>query len=195
MKVQVFKFTGLSPLLMANIESVNRDLPVLKLGTKPNSGDIEKIAEGMTYRDENGHLYLPTQAFQSSLLNGSAGTKFPGSRQSPRTIFQAIVFPSEPRAKLIDSNGEFITDFEIQVDSGVNTVGKKSSRIIVVRPRINEWGCLIPFEIDDEFAPSNFEEFLSALITIWNRSGRMAGVGAWRPEKRGPHGKYRVELA
>jgi len=190
MQVKVYKFTGLTTLLMSNIESVNRSLPQLKLGTKPNKGDIEKIAEGMTYRDDNGNLYLPTQAIRSSLLTGSSGTKFAGSRQSPKTIFGATVFPAEDRAILLDKKNRPIKDFEIQIDSGVNRASK--SRIIVVRPRIKDWHMVVPFEIDEEFAPSNFDEFLSELVRVWNRAGRMAGIGAWRPEKQGRHGKYEV---
>lgn len=190
MQVKVYRFNGLTPLLMSNIASVNKDLPGLKLGTKPNKGDIEKIAEGMTYRNEDGHMYMPTQALRSSLLTGCSGTKFAGSRQSPKTIFQAIVFPAEDQAVLFDKKGKPIKDFEIQVDSGVNKASK--SRIIVVRPRVKDWHMIVPFEIDDEFAPSNFDQFLEELLRIWNRAGRMAGIGAWRPEKQGRHGKYEV---
>lgn len=192
MLIRTFRFTGLTPLLMSNIESIQRDLPKLKLGTKPNKGDIEKIAEGMTYRDDDGDLYIPTQALRSSLLNGSAGTKFPGSRQSPRTIFQAIVFPSEERAKVLDGKGKPAKKYTIRVDSGVNK--KDKSRIIVVRPSIDPWTVVAPFDIDDEFAPSNFDQFVESLLVIWNRSGRMAGVGAWRPEKQGRFGRYSVEI-
>jgi hypothetical protein len=192
MQIKVYKFTGLTPLLMSNIESVNRDLPQLKLGTKPNKGDIEKIAEGMTYRNEDGNLYVPTQALRSSLLTGCAGQKFPGSRQSPRTILQALIFPAEDRATVLDGKGKPATKIEPQIDSGVNKASK--SRIIVVRARIPSWSMVVPFEIDDEFAPSNFEQFMDTVITLWNRAGRTAGIGAWRPEKQGRHGRYQVEL-
>lgn len=191
MKVQVYRFTGLSPLLMANIQSVNLDLPQMKLGTKPNKGDVEKIAEGMTYRNEDGTYYVPTQALRSSLLTGCSGMKFPGSRQSPKTIFQALVFPSEERATVLSLKGKPVTSHEPQIDSGVNKASK--SRIIVVRARIPEWKLEVPFEIDDEFAPSNFDQFMDALLTIWNRAGRVAGIGAWRPEKQGRFGRYQVE--
>lgn len=190
MQVKVYRFNGLTPLLMSNIESVNRELPAIKLGTKPNKGDIEKIAEGMTYRDADGNLCLPTQALRSSLLAGCAGQKFPGMRQSPKTILQALIFPAEDRAVLLDKKDKPIRDFEIQVDSGVNKASK--NRIIVVRPRITDWHMVVPFEIDEEFAPSNFDQFLDVMLKIWNRAGRMAGIGAWRPEKQGRHGKYEV---
>ena len=189
MKVQKYRFTGLSPLLMANIQSVNRDLPQLKLGTKPNKGDIEKIAEGMSYRNDDGELYVPSVALRSSLLSGCTGIKFPGSRTGPKKIFSGLVFPAEECAVLRNKRGKPIKNFEVQIDSGVNG----TNRIIIVRPRISERYIELPVEIDDEFAPGNYDEFLEVLLTIWNRAGRMAGVGAWRPEKQGRHGKYMVE--
>ena len=190
MQIKTYRFDGLTPLLMANIKSVEADLPQVKLGTKPNKGDFAKIAEAMTYRNQEGNLYLPTQALRSSLLTGCTGQKFAGSRQGPKSIFQALIFPAEETATLLDANDKPIRDFEVQVDSGVNKASK--SRIIVVRPRIKEWHMVVPFEIDEEFAPANFDQFLSELLRIWNRAGRIAGIGAWRPEKQGRFGKYAV---
>jgi len=192
MKIQIYRFIGLSPLLMANIESVNRNLPQLKLGTAPNDGDIEKIAEGMAYKTNEGEYYVPTQAFRSSLLTGCTGQKFPGMRQSPKNIFKSLIFPMEERAIIVDNNGEQVRSHEIQIDSGVNSAG--NSRIIIVRPRIDEWQTDVPFEIDEEFGPPNFDEFMQVLLQIWNRAGRAAGVGAWRPEKQGRFGRYSVEM-
>lgn len=192
MKLQVYKFTGISPLLMSNIESVNRGLPQLKLGTKPNKGDVGKISEGMTYRDEKGNLYMPTQALRSSLLKGCTGQKFSGIRQGAKTLLQGLVFQAEDRATLLDVNGKPIKNVTPQVDSGVNK--NSNDRIIIVRPRIEQWSMKVPFEIDDEFAPSNFEQFMDTLLTIWNRAGRAVGIGAWRPEKQGAFGRYSVEM-
>lgn len=192
MQIKTYRFTGLTSLLMANIESVGRGLPLMKLGTKPNDGDIEKIAEGMTYKDEDGY-YLPAGAFRSSLLVGTAGQKFPGSRQSPATIFKTLIFPAELKARLTLRDGSPIEKHEVQIDSAVNGQGKKKQRVIAVRARIPEWATTIPFEIDEEFAPANFQEFLAKVLDIWNRAGRVAGVGAWRPENSGRHGKYMVE--
>lgn len=192
MQIKVFRFTGLTPLLMSNIESVNRDAPTLKLGTKPNKGDIEKIAEAATYRDTDGSLYLPTQALRSSLLDGCSGQKVAGTRIGPRKIFQGVLFCSEDRATLLNPKSKPITEYEIQIDSGVNKANK--ARIIVVRPRIDEWHVDVPFEIDDEFAPTNFEQFLDTVLSIWNRAGRAVGAGAWRPQNSGRFGRYSVEM-
>jgi len=192
MELRVFKFTGLTPLLMSDIESVNRKLPQLKLGTTPNEGDIEKIAEGLTYREKDGTLYVKSDALRSSLLAGCSGQKLPGSRGSPRKLFQAVIFTAEDHIPILDAKGKPVKTWEIQVDSGVSKATK--SRVIVVRPRIPVWNLRAAFEFDREFAPANYDEFLAVVTQIWNRAGRAIGIGAWRPQCSGKFGRYSVEM-
>lgn len=191
-ELRVFKFTGLTPLLMSDIESVNRKLPQLKLGTSPNAGDIEKIAAGLTYREPDGTLYVKSAALRSSLLEGCKGQKIPGSRMSPKNYFQAVIFTAEDHIPLLDAKGKPVKTWETQIDSGVSKASK--TRIIVVRPRIPVWNLRAAFEFDREFAPHNYEEFLTLVTTIWNRAGRAIGIGAWRPQCSGKFGRYSVEM-
>ena len=204
MKIQLYKFTGLSPLLMVDINSIQRisesGVSPPKLGTAPNAGDYEKIADMMAYKNDDGSAtppmrhgsyYMPTQALRTSLLTGCVGQKFPGTRVGPARIFQSLIFPCEEQADLTNPKGKPIMNHEIQIDSGVNKANK--ARIILVRPRVNEWEMVVPFEIDEEFAPPNFDQFMGALLSIWNRAGRAVGIGAWRPECKGRHGRYSVE--
>ncbi len=100
MEIRVFKFTGLTPLLMCNIESVNGKLPQLKLGTTPNKGDIERIAEALTYREPDGTLYIPSGALRTSLLDGCSGQKFAGTKTGPRKMFQATLFTAEDSVEM-----------------------------------------------------------------------------------------------
>lgn len=192
MELRVFKFTGLTPLLMSDIESVNRKLPQLKLGTAPNEGDIEKIAAGLVYREPDGSLYVKSAALRSSLFEGCSGQKFAGKRGSPRKIFQAVIFTAEDHIPVLDAKGKPVKTWEIQVDSGVSKATK--ARVIVVRPRIPVWNLKAAFEFDREFAPSNYDEFLRAVTEIWNRAGRAVGIGAWRPQCSGKFGRYSVEM-
>ena len=191
MEIQVYRFKGISPLLMANINSVNLKLPKLKLGTKPNAGDVKKIAEGNLYKNDDGTYYMPCEALRLSLFKGCSGQKMAGDRRGPATIFQGLLFPAEDRANLVNAKGKPIKKHVPQIDSGVNKANK--ARIIVVRPRIEEWQMDVPFQIDDEFAPENYEEFKEILLALWNRAGRAVGIGAWRPENKGRYGRYSVE--
>lgn len=189
MIIITYKFTGLTPLLMDNIESLAKDIPTVKLGTQPNKGDLEKIASAKAYINDDGEHYLKSDALRSSLLTGCKGQKFPGSRMSPANIFKSLIYPAEEHAILLDPQGNPITEHAVQIDSAVN--GK--ARVLAVRARVDEWHTVVPFEIDDEWAPPNFEQFLDNVLLIWNRAGRSAGVGAWRPENCGRFGRYEVE--
>ena len=191
MEIQVYRFTGLTPILMSNIESTTKNLPQLKLGTEPNKGDIEKIAEGMLYKNTDGTYYMPAEALRLSLFKGCSGMKLAGDRRGAATIFQGLIFPAEDRAALLDDKNKPIKKHFPQIDSGVNKANK--ARIIVVRPRVEGWHMDVPFQIDREFAPQNYDQFLQALLNIWNRAGRAVGVGAWRPENKGRYGRYSVE--
>jgi hypothetical protein len=177
---------------MSDIESVNRNLPRLKLGTQPNDGDIAKIVEGLTYREPDGTLYVKSAALRSSLLKGCTGQKIPGSRGSPARLFQAVIFTAEDHIPILDAKGKPVKTWETQIDSGVAKATKQ--RVIVARPRIPVWNLRAAFEFDREFAPANYQEFLQIVTTIWNRAGRAIGIGAWRPECAGKFGRYSVEM-
>ena len=193
MKLQMYKFTGLSPLLMDDINSIQRiaeqNIPLPKLGTQPNKGNYEKIADAKAYKNDDGTYYMPAVALRSSLIKGCVGQKMPGSKVGPANMIKPLIYPAETQAALTDFSGEPIISHAVQIDSGVN--GK--NRIIVIRARIDEWQAIVPFDIDDEFAPDNYDQFLHVVLAIWNRAGRSAGIGAWRPENSGPFGKYSVE--
>jgi hypothetical protein len=194
MQIITYKFTGLSPLLMCSTKSIgDADVPQIKLGTTPDAGDIDKVAEALTYRNDDGALCFPSEAFRSSLLYGCKGQKIKGSRSGPAGLIQGLFASAEEFATLADENGEPLTSFEIDKRTGVNKATK--ARIPLFRPMLREWHATVPFEFDDDFAPPNTSEFLKLVLELWNRAGRMAGVGAFRPEKKGWFGKYKVEMA
>ena len=191
MQILAYRFSGLSPLLMCSTKSIgDKKVPVIKLGTVPDEGDIEKVVESLTYRDEDGNLCFPCEAFRSSLLYGCKGQKLVGTRTGPATLIQGLFASIEEFATLRDGD-EPIRKPEIDKRTGVNKATK--ARIPLFRPMVRDWNVTVPFEFDDDFAPPNTEEFLEQVLNIWNRAGRMAGVGAFRPEKKGWFGKYRVE--
>ena len=56
------------------------------------------------------------------------------------------------------------------------------------RPRFNEWACMVAFEIDQDFVSTE------VVLELFNRAGKVAGVGDFRPGKQGIYGRYKVEL-
>ena len=58
--------------------------------------------------------------------------------------------------------------------------------ILRSRPIIPVWAVDVIFEIDDDFIVP------SQVLSLMNDAGRIAGVGDWRPAKKGRYGRYKV---
>lgn len=143
----------------------------------------EEEAERGAYRDSDGFLYLPSAAFKASLMQGAGGRRI--GTTSARTVLAGSVFATEPNTHLIDpETGAGLRDYRIHV---ARVVVQRNS-ILRARPEIESWACVLELEVDLDFMnPNQVEELL-------NIAGRISGVGDFRPERRGPHGRYRARL-
>ena len=181
--IHTLKFIGLSPLLQDNAAQMSNTNPGIKSPTKEDETPQQHV-EGCVYRDGEGRLYHPSWALRRSLERGATNKKI-GKLSAPGLV-RAGVFPSEEEAMLIDpETGEPITEYEILTVTGVNKTTK--GRIVVHRAKFPVWGAVVPFELDDDFIK------VDHVLTLYQIAGRIAGIGAWRPEKSGKYGRYRVE--
>lgn len=183
--LEVFKFgiEGISSLLMHNPRGMESSENKAKVTTKQIPA-AEEEAERGAYRNElDGTLYLPSIMFRSSLWHGAAYRKI--GKDSARNLIQAAVFSVDSRTPLIDlDTGEALRDYQIHtVRAVVQTNG-----IMRSRPEIERWGCVLRFELDLDFITP---EIVAELLNI---AGKRAGVGDWRPLRKGPHGRYRASL-
>lgn len=183
MELQVYKYRieGVSSLLMHSPKSMMEGAP-----TSPSVRRIpgpREEAEKGAYRDEEGFLFLPSSAFRASLMHGAGGRRI--GKTAARTVLAGAVFSVGSRVSLFDpGSGERLRDYRVHV---ARVVVQKNS-IVRARPEIERWGCVLELEVDLDFTnPSQVEELL-------NVSGRISGVGDYRPERKGPHGRYRAEL-
>lgn len=179
--VAKFQVTGVSSLLMNNPQ---------KMARPATSGRVSKIPEPLEeaqqslYRDEEGTLYLPSIAFRNAFLKAAGMHKI--KRYSGKTIAASSVFNVDSRTPLIHpQTGERLTD-----QWRIHTVRAvvQSSGVMRSRPELPEWAALVNFEvITADMQPVILEQW-------FNEAGRVAGVGDWRPEKTGPHGRFIAEL-
>lgn len=177
-EVRTFRVEGISSLLMNNPQGMDGGAP--KMGAKKIPTPEEEAA-AKVYRLEDGSLYLPSISFRSSLLRGCVGKRI--GKVGAASQVAAGVFNAEPETPLIDpETGEPITEYRIHKTRCV--VQKQG--VIRARPEIPRWAADVVFEIDTDFVTV---EQVRELLGI---AGRIAGVGDWRPEKKGPHGRYRV---
>ena len=176
-----FKVRGLSPLLMHNPRGM---LATPAGGLKTRSyPSPEEEAETAAYRLEgSGQLYLPSVCFRASLLRGCVGRRV--GKYGAATLMQAAVFTTSTECLLLDpKSGEPITDYKVFTTS---VVPPKQGRIPRSRPLIQSWEVDLTLDIDNSFTtPKMVEELLDI-------AGRIAGVGDWRPGKKGEYGRYQV---
>lgn len=181
MEKYAYRVEGVSSLLMHSPEAMLEARPA---GPKARRIPTpEEEAEKGAYRDEEGFLYLPSEAFRASIIHGAGGRRI--GKTAARTVVAGSVFTVPQRTLLLDpASGERLRDYRVHV---ARVVVQRSS-ILRARPEIERWGCVLELEVDLDFTNAwQVEELL-------NIAGRISGVGDFRPEKRGPHGRYRARL-
>lgn len=181
LEVHRYRVEGISSLLMHSPQAMMEGRtagPTTKTIPTP-----EEEAEKGVYRDEEGCLYLPSAAFKASLLHGAGGRRL--GKTAARTIVAGGVFATQPRTYLVDPESRVaLREYRVHV---ARVVVQRNS-ILRARPEIPRWGCVVEFEVDLELVqPWQVEELM-------NISGRISGVGDFRPQCKGPHGRYRVKL-
>ena len=183
MTLEVYKYRieGVSSLLMHSPQAMMESRPA---GTSTKQiPSAEQEAEKGAYRNEDSTLYLPTAAFKASLMHGAGGRRI--GKTAARTVLAGAVFPTLGRTDLTDPDtGRRISEYQIHV---ARVVVQRSS-IMRARPEIERWGCVLELEVDLEFIQAFVVE------ELLNIAGRISGVGDYRPERRGPHGRYRAQL-
>ena len=181
LEVYRYRIEGVSSLLMHSPRAMMESRP-----SGPTTRRIptpEEEAEKGAYRDEDGFLYLPSEAFRASIMHGAGGRRI--GRTAARTVLAGSVFTISPSTYLIHpESSERLREYRVHV---ARVVVQRSS-ILRARPEIERWACLLDLELDFDFTnQKQVEELL-------NIAGRISGVGDFRPERRGPHGRYRAEL-
>ena len=135
-------------------------------------------AEFAAYRcPETKQLYIPGVAIQRCFIAGATYSKGKG-RASLQKSAAACLIVRDERCLL------GVTDFV--VDSRPVVIPATKGRVIRHRPRLDKWD--VSFELDYD------PELLSALQvrTIIEDSGKRVGLLDFRPEKKGPFGRFGI---
>ena len=150
--------------------------------TEKDHLNIDKIKYvNAIYYDEEIGIYIPTANIHASLLEGAKK-----NRRGPM-IKSGVIF-TEEKVKL-DYNGpktpEKLFENPYFVDRrSICIGGKKSSRVMVSRPRFDAWS----LKVSCVFSPEVIEKDL--LLESWIIAGSMVGIGAYRPH----FGRYIVDV-
>jgi hypothetical protein len=179
-EIMVFTIVGISPLLQNNPENFI-GVKEQDLAAKKDYDDKEEARQRL-YLDADGNHCHPAQAFPKAMVAAVAGKKF--GKTFATTAIKGAVFITEPFVAIEDEDGNPAKTYSISRLPVV--VGK--ARVLRCRPCWNKWRIRLPLEIDTAILQR--AQVLEAL----SLSGRIKGIGDYRPEKGGGFGRFSVEI-
>lgn len=160
---------GISPLLMHRyplipIEGIEKKSP-------------QEQAEVSAYRAENGQLYLPAEAMQRALIGAATYSKGKG------------------RGSLQKNASACLQVSPMILPLGTDTFAIDSRRVVIAatkgacvrhRPRLDQWEATFTLEWDDLLLKE------TECRRILDDCGLRVGLLDFRPEKKGPFGRFMV---
>jgi hypothetical protein len=162
---------GISPLLMHSYPLVDPVKPLEKMTR-------EEQAEFATYRDPvTKELVIPGVAVQRALVAGAGYHKGKGMATLAKPV-AACVLVQEPYLPL----GVSVFD----IDSRGVVIPATKGRIIRHRPVFSTWGVSFTVDYDDKLITEK------QLREVVDSTGSRVGILEYRPEKKGPFGRFMV---
>ena len=163
---------GISPLLMHRYPLI----PVEGMIKLPAT---EQAEHGAYRHPDTGELYVPAANVQRGLVSAAAFSKGKG-RASLQKPVAACVYVA-PEYLLLGTH-----EYAIDTRSVVNPATK--GRILCHRPRLDNWELACEVEYD----PTLLSEV--EMRRIWDDLGQRVGILDFRPERKGPFGRFMVTL-
>ena len=175
---------GLPPGLLMNRFKEQSEAEEEVRAIRQDRGTTRERAELAAYRDDEGNLYAPSTWFFRSMIEVGAYRKQRGSRKSMKYIIPAALVLPIDIVHLIDAEGKPIRDFE--VDARPVVIPSTKGRIMAYRPKIETWRATFPMEVDTTIIG------VDDAHQLLEDAGRRQGVGDFRPEKKGPFGRFKI---
>lgn len=159
----------------------------------------EKISNGTTAAIR-GAKPAPRDQAQEKLYTGADGKPVLPSPNLMRAFVDAGVFIKNGKSKLSTQRtslvpaGLAIVEIELPItpgrwetDSRSVVIPSTGGRIMCHRPRFDEWKLSLTLDVDDTM-------FAEAVVReLVDLAGSRIGVGDFRPARRGPFGRFRVD--
>jgi hypothetical protein len=175
--------TGISPLLMNPMSEEALNQLWSKISQRGIKADVtpKKAAEAKIIRDESGKVGIPDTYLLPALVGAGKFVKFDAKR-SMSTGTSSLV---PGLLQLCKAFFPFVNqDAEWKVDMR-RGMGQKGA-VVIVRPRFGEWSFIVDFEYDE----SEIDE--TRVRALFDKAGKMIGLGDFRPSCKGPFGRFIV---
>lgn len=138
----------------------------------------EEQAEVAAYRDpDTEELYVPGAAVQRAFVAGAAYSKGKGRSSLQKQTAASVLISPE---RLLLGTHKFV------IDSRPVVVPATKGRIVRHRPRLDTWQVAFQLDYDDTLLKE------TEVRKIVDDSGSRVGLLDFRPEKKGPFGRFIV---
>lgn len=165
---------GASPLLMHAFPMV----PIEALEKKTPAEQAEFSAYRMPSSNGTpGDLYIPGINIQRALIAGAAFSKGKGRASLQKPVAACVEVTPERIALGQDT---------FEIDSRPVVVPATKGRVLRHRPRLDDWEVSFAIGWDADLITEK------QIRTVLDDTGRMVGLLDFRPEKKGPFGKFMV---
>ena len=168
-KIIQCKIQGISPLLM-------HAFPMQTVDGIDKASAAEQ-AEHAAYRTPEGQLYVPGINIQRAIVAGAAYSKGKGRASLQKPVAACVLVT--PERCLLNQDG-------YEIDARPVVIPATKGRIIRVRPRFDQWELSFQVEYDNTLLKED------ELRRVIDDTGLRVGLLDFRPEKKGPFGRFMV---
>jgi len=177
------KIAGASPLLMNRFTEAAQQAVAATSRAAQNGqkGTPREQADPKLYRDSNGKPVLPGPNLLAAIVEAG---KFVKAGKSKLTTNRSSLVPAGINVADIEAT---LTPAKWEVDSRPVVIPATGGRVMCHRPRFDDWACRFTLEVDEEL----FDEATARHLV--DLAGHRIGIGDFRPARRGPFGRFRVQ--
>ncbi len=176
MKTYNVTIQGITPLLMNRPSALIGDISKDK---KPFENNPKGEAGSRLYTNPKGKLYQPSTHIKGALVEAGKHKKVVGKGKATYSKIVGYAIEIEPFE--IEHKKQKWEVFSI-LAVNPNTKGRN----LLHRPMLREWDLDFNITFDESEVQ---ESIMKELLDI---AGRIAGLGDWRPQKKGSYGKFQV---
>lgn len=177
----VTTITGVSPLLCNRFTDAsqlnNGTSAAIQVGKK---GTPREQANPKLYSDESGVLGIPGPNLLAALVSAGRFTK--AGKVKLTTAKSSLV----PAGLGVDELFIRLSPQKWEVDSRSVVIPATGGRVMCHRPRFDSWALSFTLSVDESLFSS---EVIRQLV---DDAGKRVGLGDFRPERRGPFGRFNV---
>lgn len=168
------KIEGLTPLLVNRFHEEAAAEATSGTRSRKEKPTPEEDAKMRLYTNGNGP-YIPSEWLRQSLIGAASRHKI--GRRAATTDVAAAVYLSPFEIPLV---GDW------HVDSRAIVIPATKGRLLRYRPMFDEWSCEFMIQVDTDLVSTNL------IKDILVDSGRLVGVGDFRPARKGPYGRFSI---